>query len=86
MISEAAPDTVRRMIRNSKRIDHPAYAVASVVAKALDEDRAGEDLTTLWTVPAEARVRGHVEARAAGTIAGVRVAERASVAAMPRRS
>jgi nicotinate-nucleotide pyrophosphorylase (carboxylating) len=62
------------MIRNSKRVCHPSFAVIDAVAAALDEDRAGEDVTTLWTVPAEARARAVVEARVAGTIAGVHVA------------
>lgn len=61
------------MIRNSKQSDWPPFMLARTVANALDEDRAAEDVTTRWTVPDEAWIRGQVEARAAGTIAGLHV-------------
>jgi nicotinate-nucleotide pyrophosphorylase (carboxylating) len=49
--------------------------VEAVVRRALDEDLAlGPDVTTLATVPADARATGDVVPRAAGVLAGVAVA------------
>jgi nicotinate-nucleotide pyrophosphorylase (carboxylating) len=49
--------------------------VEGVVRRALDEDLAlGPDVTTLSTVPADARATGDVVPRAAGVLAGVAVA------------
>jgi nicotinate-nucleotide pyrophosphorylase (carboxylating) len=49
--------------------------VEAVVRRALDEDLAlGPDVTTLATVPADARATGDVVPRAAGVLAGVPVA------------
>jgi nicotinate-nucleotide pyrophosphorylase (carboxylating) len=49
--------------------------VRTAVRLALAEDHAGDDVTTQWTVPSELWVRGHVESRAAGTIAGLAAVE-----------
>lgn len=48
-------------------------AATRAVGAALAEDAAGQDVTTVWTVPAGLRLSGRVEARAAGTIAGLGV-------------
>lgn len=60
--------------RTAQQGSLPPDAVARAVAVALAEDQAAQDVTTRWTVPAGLRVRAHVEARAAGTIAGLDVA------------
>jgi nicotinate-nucleotide pyrophosphorylase (carboxylating) len=39
----------------------------------LAEDATAQDVTTAWTVPARLRLTGRVEARAAGTVAGLSV-------------
>lgn len=49
-------------------------AAARAVETALAEDSAGQDVTTAWTVPAGLRATARIEARAAGTIAGLAVA------------
>ena len=50
-------------------------AVEQMVRRALDEDLAfGPDVTTLATVPADARATGDVVPRSAGVLAGVPVA------------
>jgi nicotinate-nucleotide pyrophosphorylase (carboxylating) len=46
----------------------------ALVRAALEEDRAFEDVTTLATVPAEARASARMVARAAGVIAGLPLA------------
>lgn len=48
-------------------------AVVRAVRAALAEDATAQDLTTAWTVPAGLRLTGRVEARAAGTVAGLSV-------------
>lgn len=48
-------------------------AVTRAVRAALAEDAAARDVTTAWTVPARLRRTGRIEARAAGTIAGLSV-------------
>jgi nicotinate-nucleotide pyrophosphorylase (carboxylating) len=63
------------MTKNSRQDSLPADAVARAVAAALAEDHTAQDVTTRWTVPAGLRVRGHVEARAAGTIAGLQIVD-----------
>lgn len=57
----------------SAHSDTFAVAVARAVRAALAEDAAGQDLTTLWTVPSGLRLTARIEARAAGTIAGLGV-------------
>jgi nicotinate-nucleotide pyrophosphorylase len=74
LIIEASADRLSIMIRNPKQIGHPSYYVAATVTRALEEDRAGEDVTTLWTVPSDAWLRGYVEARTPGVIAGLLLA------------
>lgn len=49
----------------------PAQTARDVVARALAEDRAGDDVTTRWVVPKGARVAGHILTREAGTVAGL---------------
>ena len=51
-----------------------ALLVASIVAAALAEDCAGEDATTLATVPADLRGRAVFLAKEAGVLAGLDVA------------
>ena len=46
----------------------------ALVRAALEEDRAFDDVTTLATVPADARGRGAIVARAPGVIAGLPLA------------
>lgn len=48
-------------------------AATRAVRAALAEDAADQDVTTAWTVPAGLCLTGRVEARAAGTIAGLGV-------------
>ncbi|HET6877476.1 MAG TPA: hypothetical protein VFH38_08110 [Jatrophihabitans sp.] len=55
------------------RFAWPAQAASRAVTGALAEDCTAADLTTQWTVPAGLRARGYVEAREAGTIAGLPV-------------
>lgn len=53
----------------------PAAAVQAVIAVALEEDlRDGPDVTTTATVPADQRRTAHVVTRAAGVLAGGRIA------------
>ena len=47
---------------------------ADLVRRALDEDRADLDLTTLATIPPEARGIGKIISRVPGVIAGLPVA------------
>src|SRR5437868_5606194 len=44
--------------------------IERVVRAALDEDAAGDDVTTRWTVPAEAVARAEILFRQAGVVAG----------------
>lgn len=43
----------------------------SAVRTALAEDSAGDDVTTLWAVPADARARARILARQDGVVAGL---------------
>lgn len=49
--------------------------LAELVRRALDEDVGAGDVTTLATVPADARARALIVQKAAGTIFGLRAAE-----------
>lgn len=49
----------------------PSEAVRELVRRALDEDRAAEDATTLAVVPPSARAEARVLARAEGVLAGM---------------
>ena len=51
-----------------------AATTRALVRAALDEDHAFDDVTTLATVPAEARGRAAIVARSAGVIAGLPLA------------
>ncbi|MEX1018954.1 MAG: carboxylating nicotinate-nucleotide diphosphorylase [Litorilinea sp.] len=48
----------------------------SCIQRALDEDVADGDITTLATIPAELTYTGHMIAKAEGVVAGLAVAER----------
>jgi nicotinate-nucleotide pyrophosphorylase (carboxylating) len=48
--------------------------VSRIVRTALAEDLGSGDVTTEWTVPADARARARIVAKAAGVIAGMPVA------------
>jgi nicotinate-nucleotide pyrophosphorylase (carboxylating) len=58
--------------------------IERVVRAALDEDAAGDDVTTRWTVPAEAVARAEILFRQAGVVAGSSVIQ-ATFAALDRR-
>jgi nicotinate-nucleotide pyrophosphorylase (carboxylating) len=49
-------------------------ATRALIRLALEEDVGEGDWTTLWTVPAERRVRARVVAKAPGVVAGMEVA------------
>jgi len=49
-------------------------AVEEAVARALAEDIGQGDITTLWTIPAQARARGYLLSKAEGIVAGLAVA------------
>lgn len=53
----------------------PAAVVTEVVARALAEDRATEDVTTLALIPADAVARGAIVARESGVLAGMPIVE-----------
>ncbi|MBN1919391.1 MAG: carboxylating nicotinate-nucleotide diphosphorylase [Verrucomicrobia bacterium] len=52
----------------------PAASIARLVRQVLDEDIGCGDITTMWTVPANARGTAQLIAREAGVIAGLDVA------------
>ena len=49
-------------------------ATTALVRAALDEDQAHQDLTSIATIPKEARVRAKLVARAPGVLAGIALA------------
>jgi nicotinate-nucleotide pyrophosphorylase (carboxylating) len=49
--------------------------IETIVRCALDEDIGDGDVTTFWTVPAEANLNGRFVAKAAGIVAGLEVAK-----------
>ena len=53
---------------------YPSTAAGQAVRLALDEDGAGDDVTTNWAVGDDVWVAGHLVAREAGVIAGLPVA------------
>jgi nicotinate-nucleotide pyrophosphorylase (carboxylating) len=61
------------MARNAAPVGTLDAAVARAVWAALAEDATAQDVTTVWTVPSGLRLTGRVEARAAGTVAGLSV-------------
>jgi nicotinate-nucleotide pyrophosphorylase (carboxylating) len=49
--------------------------IETIVRCALDEDIGDGDVTTFWTVPAEANLKGRFVAKEAGIVAGLEVAK-----------
>ena len=64
-------------------LEPPLAAIDAVVAAALDEDRAREDVTTLAVVRPNLRGRARLVAREAGTVCGLAAAERVFAALDP---
>jgi len=58
--------------------------IERVVRAALDEDAAGDDVTTRWTVPAEAVAHAEILFRQAGVVAGSSVIQATFAAIDPR--
>ncbi len=58
---------------NDERHDDERYeeALRAAVERALDEDRVDRDVTTLASVPPDARCRGRILFRSAGILAGI---------------
>jgi len=61
----------RRTERNRSMLSTVEDEVLHLIDLALLEDRGSGDVTSRWTVPARARVRARVLARAGGTVAGL---------------
>ncbi|HEY7780217.1 MAG TPA: carboxylating nicotinate-nucleotide diphosphorylase [Ktedonobacterales bacterium] len=63
------------MIESRDTEPFDARTAADLIARALDEDVGGGDMTTLATVPAGTRMAGTIIAREEGVVAGLPVAE-----------
>jgi nicotinate-nucleotide pyrophosphorylase (carboxylating) len=59
------------------RFPFSRVTTAAIVREALDEDAAGEDITSIATIVSDRRARGRIVARQSGVIAGIPLAREA---------